>query len=179
MADPAAKHQPDLTFSQPPAEKRSWLPWTIAGVVVVVIVVALVLATRGTRSNVSAGGGLAALDPYASNLAVSDLKMSEASNFAGGKVTYLDGQIADNGSQSLTGITVQVVFRDSLNQIALRETMPLTLIRTREPYVDTEPVSAAPIKPGDHREFRLIFDNVPADWNQQFPEIRIVKTQAG
>ena len=47
------------------------------------------------------------------------------------------------------------------------ETVPLTLIRTHEPYVDTEPVSAAPIKAGEVREFRLIFENIGANWNQQ------------
>ena len=38
--------------------------------------------------------------------------------------------------------------------------MPLNLIRTHQPYIDTEPVSAAPIAPGETREFRLIFDHV-------------------
>jgi hypothetical protein len=35
-------------------------------------------------------------------------------------------------------------------------------------------VSAAPIRPGETREFRLIFDNIPQDWNQNYPEIRII-----
>ena len=42
---------------------------------------------------------------------------------------------------------------------------PLKLIRTREPYIDLEPVSAAPLKPGDVEDFRLIFDAVSPDWN--------------
>ena len=103
--------------------------------------------------------------------------MSEASNFAGGKVTYLDGQIANQGNKTLTAITVQVAFRNDLREIAQKETMPLSLIRTREPYVDTEPVSADPIQPGQQRDFRLIFDSVPADWNQEFPEVRIIQAQ--
>jgi hypothetical protein len=55
------------------------------------------------------------------------------------------------------------------------ETLPLSLIRTREPYIDTQPVSAAPLKPGDDREFRLIFEAIPTNWNMQLPEIRIVR----
>ncbi len=38
-------------------------------------------------------------------------------------------------------------------------------------------MSAAPIKPGERREFRLIFDHVIGDWNQQFPEVRIIHVQ--
>jgi hypothetical protein len=105
--------------------------------------------------------------------------MSEASNFAGGKVTYVDGKIINNGSETLTGITVQVAFRNDLKEIAQKETMPLNLIRTHEPYVDTQPVSASPLKPGDRREFRLIFDSVAPDWNGQYPEIRVVQVSAG
>ena len=55
------------------------------------------------------------------------------------------------------------------------ETMPLTLIRTREPYVDTQPVSAAPIRPGEEREFRLIFETIPGNWNMQMPEVRVIR----
>jgi len=54
------------------------------------------------------------------------------------------------------------------------ETLPLALIRTHEPYVDTQLVSAAPIAPGDDREFRLIFEDINSNWNQQLPEIHVV-----
>ena len=55
--------------------------------------------------------------------------------------------------------------------------MPLTLIRMKEPYIDIEPVSAAPLKPGDDREFRLTFEAVPDNWNSQMPEVRVIQTQ--
>jgi hypothetical protein len=58
-----------------------------------------------------------------------------------------------------------------------KETMPLNLIRTHQPYIDTEPVSAAPIKPGETREFRLIFDHVAEGWNQNYPEIRVIEVK--
>jgi hypothetical protein len=46
----------------------------------------------------------------------------------------------------------------------------------KEPYIDTEPVSAAPIKPGDDREFRLTFETVPENWNLQMPEVWVIHT---
>ena len=115
------------------------------------------------------------MDPYAASLTIADVQMSEARNFAGGKVTYLDGKITNRGDRTLTGVTVQVAFRNDLKEIAQKETMPLSLIRTRDPYVDTQPVSASPLKPGEQREFRLIFDTVAGDWNGQYPEIRVVQ----
>ena len=54
--------------------------------------------------------------------------------------------------------------------------MPLTLIRTKDPYIDTQPVSANPLKPGDDREFRLTFETIPDNWNTQMPEVRVIHT---
>jgi hypothetical protein len=104
--------------------------------------------------------------------------MSEATSFSGAKVTYIDGQIANNGNRTLTAVTVQVGFHTDLGQYALRVALPLSLVRTRQPYVDTEPVSAAPIEPGQTRDFRLIFDTVPPDWNVQYPEIRVISVRS-
>jgi len=73
---------------------------------------------------------------------------------------------------------MQVVFRNDVGLSPQVETLPLSLIRTHEPYIDTEPLSSAPLKPGEEREFRLIFDSVAVDWNQQYPEIRVVQTSA-
>lgn len=119
----------------------------------------------------------AAIDSYASSLAIGNLAMSESSNLSGDKVTYLDGQIANHGNRTVTGIAVQVIFRDAANEIAWSDSQPLRLIRTREPYVDLEPVSAAPLKPGDQQDFRLVFDTVPDQWNGAYPEIRIVSVE--
>lgn len=157
-------------------ESRSYLPWIIAGAVVVVGLALLVIfGGKKTPPPNPGGAALAPADPYAASLPLSDLKMSEAANFAGGKVTYVDGHIANNGSKTVTDISVQVAFRDFGNQLVQKETMPLSLIRTREPYVDTQSVSAAPIKPGEQRDFRLVLDHVAADWNGQYPEVRVIQ----
>jgi hypothetical protein len=176
MGELNGNDESELKFAQTSAEPTSWLPWAIAGAAIAVGL-ALLIAFGGRRSAapIAAGPGLAPADPYAASLAITDLKMSEASNFAGGKVTYLDGKIANRGGRTLTGITMQVAFRNDLKEIAQKETLPLSLIRTREPYVDTQPVSAAPLKPGEEREFRLIFDSVAPDWNLQYPEVRVVQ----
>jgi len=50
----------------------------------------------------------------------------------------------------------------------------LRVIRTREPYIDVEPLAATPLKPGGEQDFRLIFDTVPQEWDGAFPEIRII-----
>lgn len=161
---------------QPPQrEPRSPWPWVIAGVMVLAIVGAIVAFTWQSPQASPGGANLAPAAPYAANLAISHLQMSQATNDLGGQSTYLDGQIANTGNKTVTGITVQVGFWGFTKELAGKPTMPLALIRTRQPYIDTEPVSAAPIQPGQTRDFRLIFDSVPQDWNQNYPEIRIIQ----
>ena len=170
---------PDLELV-PSAEKRerNWLPLVIAAAVVLVVaVVGIYMLERG-RGGVQVTPVAAAPDPYAASLPISGLVMSESANLAGGKVTYLDGQITNIGNRTVTGVTVQVLFRDAAKEVAQNETLPLKLIRVREPYVDVEPVSAAPLKPGDGHDFRLIFDAVSPDWDGAYPQLRIVHVAA-
>ena len=141
---------------------------------VVVVAAVVILVMQHGKAPVTVTPVSAALDPYAANLPISGLVMSESSNLAGGKVTYVDGRIANQGSRTVTGITVQVLFRDMAKEVTQNETQPLKLIRMREPYIDVEPVSAAPLKPGEERDFRLIFDSVSPDWDGAYPQIRIL-----
>ena len=146
--------------------------------IVLAIVGGLVLYFEHAKTTPQVTPITAALDSYAANLPISQLEMSESANLAGGKVTYLDGHIVNTGNRTITGVTVQVLFRDPAHEVAQNETQPLKLIRIRQPYVDVEPVSAAPIKPGDQRDFRLIFDTVAQDWDQAYPEIRIIRVDS-
>jgi len=167
---------PQLVRAPTPSE-RSWLPVAVAATIVFVVAGGLVLIFEHGKSGPAFTPISAAADPYAANLAISQLSMSESSNLAGGKVTYLDGHIANNGNRTVTGIMVQVLFRDPAHEVAQNETHPLEMIRTRDPYIDVEPLSAAPLKPGGAGDFRLIFDTVAKDWDGAFPEIRVIHVE--
>jgi hypothetical protein len=149
----------------------------VAAAIVFVVAGGLALIFEHGKSAPTVTPISAAMDPYAGNLTISNLAMSESSNLAGGKVTYLDGRIANNGNRTVTGITVQVLFRDPAHEVVQNETQPLKIIRTREPYVDVEALSAAPLKPDESEDFRLIFDTVARDWDGVFPAIRIIHVE--
>jgi Protein of unknown function (DUF2393) len=173
-----APFEGSLPAAAVPSGDRNWLPWIVAaGVVVGIVVFLTVLGGRSHPAGPTAHYGLDPADTYATKLVISNVKMSEASNFAGSKVTYIEGQLTNTGDRTVTGVTVQVAFRNDLGEVAQKESMPVMLIRSREPYVDTQPVDAAPIKPGVEADFRLVFDHVAEDWNQQYPEIRITRVQ--
>jgi hypothetical protein len=156
------------------APERNWASLAIAAGVVIVLAVAVIFTLEHGRKPVALTPISAPLDPYAASLPISGLVMSESSNLAGGKVTYVDGHIANTGNRTVSAITVQVLFRDPAHEVTQNETQPLQFIRTRDPYVDLEPVSAAPLSPGAQRDFRLIFDAVSRDWDGAYPEIRVL-----
>lgn len=168
----------ELFHASPPglnAEKRNWLPLAVAVVVAgIALLLVVLLGHRASQPAAAATAGPAAPDPYAQFLELSDIHMSEAANFAGGKVTYLDGHVTNRGQKTVTAITVQVTFNNNLGELPQRVTVPLNLIRTHLPYIDTEHLSVQPITPGATKEFRLIFDGVTPIWNQQMPQGQVV-----
>jgi hypothetical protein len=167
--------RPDLELIRPDeANQRNWLPLVIAASVVLICAAIAVLYLGHGKPAATVTPISAALDAYAPSLPITNLVMSESSNLAGGKVTYIDGHIANTGSRTVTGITVQVLFRSFAHEVAQNETLPLRLIRTREPYVDLEPVSSAPLQLGAAQDFRLIFDSVSPDWDGAYPEVRVI-----
>lgn len=167
---------PELISPAAPSE-RNWLPLIIAAAVVLVIggIAFIVLEHGKTTATVAPVSATA--DPYAESLPLSNLQMSESGNLAGGKVTYLDGHVVNKGNRTVSGVSVQVLFRNAAQEVAQNETQQLKIIRTRDPYVDVEPVAASPLKPGEERDFRLIFDSVTPDWNGAYPQLRILRVQ--
>ena len=162
---------------KPEPTERGGLPlavWGVAALIVLVVVGGLVIA--GRKKAPPPPNTLMPPDAYAASLPLSQFAMSESENLSGGKMTYLDGHVRNTGNKTVTAVTVQVVFQNDMQMPPQINTIPLTLIRMKDPYIDIQPVSAAPIKPGDDREFRLTFESVPQNWNQQMPEVRVIQT---
>jgi hypothetical protein len=157
--------------------ERNWLPLAIAAAVVLIVAAVLVFVFERGKPVASVTPISAAPDAYASSLVITNLAMSESASLSGGKVTYLDGHIANKGARTVTGVAVQVLFRNYAHEVAQNETQPMKFIRMREPYIDIEPVSASPLKPGAEQDFRLIFDTVSPDWDGAYPELRIMRVE--
>jgi hypothetical protein len=111
--------------------------------------------------------------PYAASLKFSDLKLSQAQNFVGATVTYVDGTLANTGDKTVSHAEVRVTFQDLYGQVAQVETVPIKILQTTGPYPDTVDLSAAPLSPAQSKPFRLIFEHVSEQWNQAYPELQI------
>ena len=156
--------QPTPTVEERDTSKRTILI-AIAVVVVMAGIVALLL-----RESPRAQSGP---PPYAPYVKLSDLKMSQAQNFAGSTVTYIDGTVANLGNKTVTHAVVRVTFRDAYGQVAQVEAVPLKILETGGPYLDTADLSAMPLVPGQNKPFRLIFERISQQWNMGYPELQV------
>jgi hypothetical protein len=146
----------------------------IATTAVFILVAVLVMLARrhapAPQSNTELSAAV-----YAPNLVFSDVHMSDATTGSGGRLIYLEGHIANHGSLTVSGITVQLVFANDVKMPAQIETVPLSMVYMREPYVDTRPVRASPLGPKAEGDFRVILDDVSDNWDQQMPQIRVTQ----
>jgi uncharacterized protein DUF2393 len=147
--------------------ESSMRPILIAVGVVVVVVGVIVLFSR------SAPKRPAEPPPYAANLKLSDLKMSVAENFVGAKVTYIDGTVTNTGDQTVIRAVIHVNFKNSMDQIAQAEDVPLHVLQIGGPYPDAVDLMTSPLAPRQSKPFRLTFEHISADWNQAYPELRV------
>lgn len=138
----------------------------VAGVLVVILGIAFLLREPPKVARTAS--------PYVANLKFSDFKMSAEENFIGATVSYIDGSVANTGGKTVTRVVVDVVFKDDVGQMAQDEPdVPLRVLRTSGPYPEAVDLSVSPLGPGQSQPFRLTFDHISAQWNRQYPEIRV------
>jgi hypothetical protein len=148
-------------------EPRNWTPLIVGFVLVLAAVVIFSLLGRTKKEVVKTA------DPYAPNLAVEQVKLSQADNFVGATVTYIDLSVKNNGARTVVGGAVQAVFRDSLGQSVQVETLPL---RALVPHAlggedEAGDLAVVPLGPGQTRILRLTVEHISSQWNQAQPDL--------
>lgn len=98
---------------------------------------------------------------YVHYLQLSGVTMKAAETYIKQTVTEINGKITNTGNRPVNSVEVFCSFRDSYGQLVLRQ---------RSSIVRQGP---APLKPGETRDFRLAFDNLPDSWNNQMPQLVI------
>jgi hypothetical protein len=151
-------------------EEKSAFPvaFGIGIVVVLLIVGGVILATRFTRSKAPAALPLpfgAAEQAAATRIHFLNPQMARASNYLNQEVTYVAGVISNDGVDTIREVEVQFEFHDPFNQVILRETRRLL------------GPGAKPLGGGQRADFQITLEYVPAEWNQQYPTIRITGVQ--
>ncbi len=153
----------------PVAEERDSSRLTI------VIAVGVVIAVMGAVAFLLRAPAKVAkpASPYIGSVKLSDFKMSAAENFIGATVSYIDGAVTNTGDKTVTHVVVEVTFKDDTGQVAQRDEVPLQVVRNNGAYTEPVDLSVAPLSPGQTQPFRLTFERISAQWNRQYPEMRV------
>ena len=93
-----------------------------------------------------------------------------------GKSLLIQGNIMNNGTQTVTGAMMHVQFMGANGANAGSANVPVQVLETNgsgnnAKVSDAQTLTASPMKPNDARAFRVQVNNVPADWNQEMPQI--------
>jgi hypothetical protein len=99
---------------------------------------------------------------YVRNLKLSDVSMKATESYVGQTVTEIEGKITNSGDRVAQHVDVYCIFYNAYGEVVIRERVPIV---------------SAPLKPGETREFRLPFDDIPEGWNNQMPQLVIARIQ--
>jgi len=168
LGDDAPKAIPVNPEPETERERRSSFPGAFAAglVIVFVVVASVVLLSRYAHSRqTAAASAKLPFEPaeraYAGSIQFGNIQMARATNLLNQEFTYVNGTITNGGARSIGGLSVIMEFRDPFNQVVLRDS---------EQLIGT---ANAPLAAGQHRDFQITLEHVPAEWNQQAPTFRV------
>ena len=98
---------------------------------------------------------------YVKHLQLLDVDMKAQESYMKQAVVEITGKIGNNGDRVLQLVEINCVFHDTYGQVVLRERVPIVSRKMGS------------LSPGEIKNFRLAFDNIPGSWNQAMPQMVI------
>jgi hypothetical protein len=102
---------------------------------------------------------------YVRNLTLSRVDMQAHESYLGQQVVEITGKLGNTGGRALRSVEINCVFYDPYGQIVLRKRVPIV---TRK---------MGGLAPGELKDFRLPFDEIPESWNQAMPQLVIASIE--
>ena len=104
---------------------------------------------------------------YVRNLRLMDVDMQKHESYMKQAVVEITGKLGNNGDRVLNVVEINCVFYDPYGQVVLRERVPIVSRKI------------GGLAPGEIKNFRLAFDNIPESWNQALPQLVIAQIVFG
>lgn len=104
---------------------------------------------------------------YVRSLRLLNVEMNAKESYLKQAVVEIVGQIGNEGNRVLQTVEINCVFYDAYGQVVLRERVPIVGRKMGN------------LSPGEIKNFRLAFDNIPESWNQAMPQLVIANIVFG
>ena len=102
---------------------------------------------------------------YVRNLKLSNVQMNAHTSYLGQQIVEITGSVANAGERRLALVEINCVFYDAYGQLILRRRVPVVSRKM------------GGLAPGENKQFRLPFDDIPDSWNQVMPQLVIAQIQ--
>ncbi|MCL6545169.1 MAG: DUF2393 domain-containing protein [Bryobacteraceae bacterium] len=100
---------------------------------------------------------------YVRYLKLDEVQMKATEAFLKQTLVEITGKITNTGDRRLRQVDINCIFYDPYGQVVLRERVSIVRQRT------------GGLNPGETKDFRLPFDNIPESWNQAMPQMVIAQ----
>jgi hypothetical protein len=152
-----------LAASKVAKEKESIPPVAIVISLVLALGVAgFVFLERASKQPPPAPPPLSAeAKAYVRNLRLGNVDMKAHESFLKQSVVEITGEITNAGDRVLKTVELNCVFYDPYQQVVLRQRVSIVNAQM------------GGVKPGETKQFRLPFDNLPESWNNVMPQLVI------
>lgn len=157
-------------------QPRSRVPWVlIALIVAAAILVALILwLPRAPRQGMAPSAAQVPSQPTGSQIQFANMNITPATT---GNAFELQGRMTNQGQTDITGVLVDATFKSNSGQNLETVRVPVMGVEGGS-NTATQPLTDAPVKPGETRSVRMDFTHVPEGWNRQLPELSVVTVTA-
>jgi hypothetical protein len=96
-----------------------------------------------------------------------DVDMQKHESYMKQAVVEITGKIGNNGGRNMRVVEISCVFYDPYGQLVLRKRVPIVGQKM------------GGLAPGEIKNFRLAFDDIPDSWNQALPQLVIAEIVFG
>jgi hypothetical protein len=155
--------------TKPPQSRFSWPLVAIlsAAAMLAVIIQLIPNVNKAATNNPDSGTPL---------LRISALSLAPQ-EIAGEANVDVYGQATNTAARAISGASVSGTFKDRNGVSIYEEQRPVERVSAERKNADVNagPLEQDPIKPGQTMVFRVRFDQVPAEWNHQPPDITLLK----
>jgi len=117
---------------------------------------------NSTLEETQARDANAQAEAYKSKLVLSEIGLAKGENYLGQIVFYVEGSLKNEGERVVQRIELTFLFRDSLNQIVLKETRKAVDYKNKKGLESQKSIN-----------FQVGFDRLPRDWDHRVPEIQV------
>src|SRR5262245_59838283 len=122
----------------------------------------LLLLTACGKSPESGAVSPAQWEAYQDQLELSHIGLAKGENYLGHQVFYVEGAVRNGGTRVIQRVELLFLFKDSLNQVVLREARKAVEYR-----------GSKGLEPQKSTNFQVAFERLPRDWNYVVPDVQI------